>query len=260
MSYCAISVSNGQNLITLNAEKDFVLVGDSPKYVCTVYQTAEFLIENPLNWEKRGRDGSKLVISVLANVEEGLASEFELQLATTDNSISFTLSFLEGIKEEYDGYFACVLYKRWNATVLTEKKVDVHVIKTIKKTEFVIADHLQTADGKPDFAIRLEEGTYNPICKTEGSNPPAVVKIYLGNTELMGYPKVEVQNTSSNQPQRVYNVEKRVTIRLDINDNNKILKCVVQVIADTKCIMRAEMLYQLKVLNSKYQTVRLYLY
>lgn len=83
-------------MLTLDKQKDFVLVGASPQYKCTVNKNANFLIGNPLKWEKRGRDGSKVVISVLANVEAGLAEEYNVQLDTTDSAMSFTLSFKQG--------------------------------------------------------------------------------------------------------------------------------------------------------------------
>ncbi|XP_076094391.1 uncharacterized protein LOC143065009 [Mytilus galloprovincialis] len=244
---CALmSVSNGNDMLTLDKQEDFVLVGASPKYKCTVNQNANFLIGNPLKWEKRGRDGSKVVISVLANVEAGLATEYNVQLDTTDNAMSFTLSFKQGIKEDYDGHFACVLYNKSN-TVLAEKSVDVHVIRTIQKTEFEIGDQKQTVSGEPALSIRLEEGTYKPICRTEGSNPAAVIKIYLGNTEEMGDPQVEVPDTSRTQPPIVYNVEKSATISLKPDDNDKILKCVAKVRDDDS--MKTEISYKLEVFS-----------
>lgn len=97
MSYNFILESNGQYQINLNSEKDFVLTGSSPMYVCTVYRNASFLIGNPLKWEKRGRNGSKLVISVLSNVEEGSASEYNVELESTENATTSTLSFLQGV-------------------------------------------------------------------------------------------------------------------------------------------------------------------
>ncbi|XP_071153372.1 uncharacterized protein [Mytilus edulis] len=91
------AVSNGQQYqVTLIKQEEFVMVGASPEYKCTVNQNANFLINNPLNWEKRGRDGSNVVISVLANVETGLEDEYNVQLDVTDFSHSFTLSFRQG--------------------------------------------------------------------------------------------------------------------------------------------------------------------
>ncbi|XP_063421653.1 uncharacterized protein LOC134706555 [Mytilus trossulus] len=247
---CALmSVSNGNDMLTLDKEKEFVFVGASPQYKCTVNKNANFLIGNPLKWEKRGRDGSKVVISVLANVEAGLADEYNVQLDTTDNAMSFTLSFKQGIKEDHDGHFACVLYNKSN-TVLAEKMVDVHVIQTIKKTEFEIEGlegQKQTVSGEPALSIRIEEGTYKPICRTEGSNPAAVIKIYLGNTEEMGDPQVEVPDTSRTNPPPVYNVEKSVTISLKPDDNNKILKCVAMVRDDDS--LKTEISYKLEVFS-----------
>ncbi|VDI51300.1 Hypothetical predicted protein [Mytilus galloprovincialis] len=237
--------SNGQYQINLNSEKDFVLTGSSPMYVCTVYRNASFLIGNPLKWEKRGRNGSKLVISVLSNVEEGSASEYNVELESTENATTSTLSFLQGMKLEYDGHFACVLYNQSNV-VLAEKKVDVHVIQPIKRFKFKIADQLVTKIDEPAFAIRLEDGFYNPVCKTEGSNPPTIVKIYFDNTEYLGEQIVKIDN-SGNQSSTLYNVEKRVTIKLRPNENDKILKCVAQVNTDITII--AEMSYQLTVFS-----------
>lgn len=97
MSYNFILESKGQYQINLNTEKDFVFAGSFPMFVCTVYQNASFLIVNPLKWEKRGRNGSKLVISVLANVEEGSASEYNVELESTENATTLTFSFLQGV-------------------------------------------------------------------------------------------------------------------------------------------------------------------
>lgn len=72
-------------------------VGDTPSYSCTVQENANFLIGNPLRWEKVGRNGSTLNISVLVNVEIGLASEYSVELDTTDNTMKFILHFLQGM-------------------------------------------------------------------------------------------------------------------------------------------------------------------
>ncbi|VDI32335.1 Hypothetical predicted protein [Mytilus galloprovincialis] len=239
-------LSNGQQYqVTLIKQEEFVMVGASPEYKCTVNQNANFLINNPLNWEKRGRDGSNVVISVLANVETGLEDEYNVQLDVTDFSHSFTLSFRQGIKDEYDGHFACVLYNKSN-TVLAEKAVNIHVIRTIQKTEFEI-DTKQTVSGEPALYIILEEGVHKPICRTEGSNPAAVVQIYLDDTLLVGDPQVEVPDISRTKPPLVYNVEKTVIINLKLNDSNKILKCVAKVHDDDT--MKTEISYKLEVLR-----------
>ena len=83
--------------LSINKIQDYVHVGDTPSYSCTVQENANFLIENPLRWEKVDRNGSTLNISVLANVEAGPASEYGLQLDTTDNSMKFILYFLQGM-------------------------------------------------------------------------------------------------------------------------------------------------------------------
>ncbi|CAC5412854.1 unnamed protein product [Mytilus coruscus] len=113
--------------LSINKEQDYVHVGDTPRYSCTVQENANFLIGNPLKWEMVGSNGSNLVISVLTNVEEGLASEYMVQLDTGDNSMTFTLIFLQGIKKEYDGFFVCALYDK-NGVVLAKTKVEVNVI------------------------------------------------------------------------------------------------------------------------------------
>lgn len=90
-------MSNGQRYqLTLNKQEDFVLVGASPKYTCTVNLNANFLITNPLKWEKRGRDGSNVIISVLANIEAGLEQEYNVQPDVADFTQSFTLSLMQG--------------------------------------------------------------------------------------------------------------------------------------------------------------------
>lgn len=127
------------------------------------------------------------------------------------------------------------------------------VTEPIKRFKFKIADQLVTKIDEPAFAIRLEDGFYNPVCKSEGSNPPAIVKIYFDNTEYLGEPQIVKKDNSRNQSSILYNVEKRVTIKLRPNENNKILKCVAKVNTDITII--AEMSYQLTVFSSKYQHV-----
>jgi hypothetical protein len=43
-------------------------------------------IEHPIQWERHGRDGSKEVISVLANVESVLDTEYHVKLITSANN------------------------------------------------------------------------------------------------------------------------------------------------------------------------------
>jgi hypothetical protein len=47
------------------------------------------------------------------------------------------------------------------------------------KMEFRLDTQKQDDVGRPPMNIRLEEGTYNSLCKTEGSNPAADIKIFL---------------------------------------------------------------------------------
>lgn len=92
-------MSNCQYQVTLDAEKEYLMVGSNPRYRCGVNQNANFLIRNPLRWEKRRRDGSILLISILANVEPGVTTRhiYYVQLDTTDHWMYFTLSFLSGM-------------------------------------------------------------------------------------------------------------------------------------------------------------------
>lgn len=86
--------------VTVTPEHVNVDVGANPTFTCSVKKAANFLIEHPIKWERHGRDGSKEVISVLANVESVLQTEYNVQLITADNSnvgMSFSLSFLEGL-------------------------------------------------------------------------------------------------------------------------------------------------------------------
>ncbi|VDI50977.1 Hypothetical predicted protein [Mytilus galloprovincialis] len=122
-----VTVAYNRYGLSINKIQDYVHVGDTPSYSCTVQENANFLIENPLRWEKVDRNGSTLNISVLANVEAGPASEYGLQLDTTDNSMKFILYFLQGIKTEYDGFFVCALYNK-SGVLLAKAQVEVNVI------------------------------------------------------------------------------------------------------------------------------------
>ncbi|CAC5399789.1 unnamed protein product [Mytilus coruscus] len=82
---------------------------------------------NPLRWEKVGRDGSRLKISTLANVEEGQLRKYNVLLYENNTYMTFKLSFLQGITETDDGFLYCVQYGK-NDIVLAERKVEVNVI------------------------------------------------------------------------------------------------------------------------------------
>jgi hypothetical protein len=75
-------------------------VGAYPTFTCSVKKPANFLIIHPIQWERHGRDGSKEVISVLANVDLALHAEYNVQLITTTNNndgLSFSLTFPQGL-------------------------------------------------------------------------------------------------------------------------------------------------------------------
>ena len=74
-------------------------VGANPTFICSIERAANFLIEHPIKWERHGRDGSKEVISVLANVETVFNTEYNVQLITSPNNagMSFSLTFLQGL-------------------------------------------------------------------------------------------------------------------------------------------------------------------
>ena len=75
-------------------------VGAHPTFTCTIKKAANFLIEHPIKWERHGRDGSKEIISVLANVESVLDTEYHVQLIRTPNhndGESFSLRFPQGL-------------------------------------------------------------------------------------------------------------------------------------------------------------------
>ncbi|VDI79813.1 Hypothetical predicted protein [Mytilus galloprovincialis] len=58
------------NRLIVDKEQDYVHVGDKPEYSCSVRGKITFLIANPVIWEKSSSDGSRVKISVLANVEK----------------------------------------------------------------------------------------------------------------------------------------------------------------------------------------------
>ena len=75
-------------------------VGAHPTFTCAIKKAPNFLIEHPTKWERHGRDGSKEVISVLANVESVLDTEYHVKLITSANNnddMSFSLTFPQGL-------------------------------------------------------------------------------------------------------------------------------------------------------------------
>jgi hypothetical protein len=77
-----------------------VNVGAKPTFTCSVKKAANFLIEHPIKGERHGRDSSKEVISVLANVESVLDTEYHVKLITSPNNnagMSFSLTFPQGL-------------------------------------------------------------------------------------------------------------------------------------------------------------------
>ncbi|XP_052079245.1 uncharacterized protein LOC127717583 isoform X1 [Mytilus californianus] len=116
-----------RNWLVIDKEQDYVHVGDKPEYSCSTKNDVQFLIGNPLRWEKVGRDGSRIKISTLANVEEGQLRKYNVLLYTNNTYMTFKLSFPQGITETDEGFLYCVQYDK-NDIVLFERRVEVHVI------------------------------------------------------------------------------------------------------------------------------------
>ena len=98
--------------------------------------------------------------------------------------------------------------------------------------------------GNSPTNIRLEEGTYNSLCKTEGSNPAADIKIFLDDVEQTGV-ITTLEDKDRTEPPQAWNVENRITLTLKPMDTNKILKCVAMV--NKESLMKKEMSYKLDV-------------
>ncbi|XP_052104699.1 uncharacterized protein LOC127737808 isoform X3 [Mytilus californianus] len=126
----SFSVANAEIHLMLNTEHINVQIGDKPDLQCYTEESASFLIMNPLTWQKIDRDGSKLKISTFANVETRFEQEYDIEIDTNATGLIFTLQFLQGIKEEHDGFFSCAIHSQ-NDQVLAEKSVEVSVIPTI---------------------------------------------------------------------------------------------------------------------------------
>ncbi|XP_052104698.1 uncharacterized protein LOC127737808 isoform X2 [Mytilus californianus] len=126
----SFSVANAEIHLMLNTEHINVQIGDKPDLQCYTEESASFLIMNPLTWQKIDRDGSKLKISTFANVETRFEQEYDIEIDTNATGLIFTLQFLQGIKEEHDGFFSCAIHSQ-NDQVLAEKSVEVSVILAI---------------------------------------------------------------------------------------------------------------------------------
>ncbi|XP_063429737.1 uncharacterized protein LOC134712276 [Mytilus trossulus] len=123
----SFSVANAVTHLELNTDHINVQIGDKPDLQCYTEESANFLIMNPLTWQKIDRNGSKLRVSTLANVETRFEQEYDIRLEANATGLIFTLQFLQGIKEEHDGFFSCEIHSQ-NDQVLAEKSVEVSVI------------------------------------------------------------------------------------------------------------------------------------
>ena len=112
------------------------------------------------------------------------------------------------------------------------------------KMEFRLDAKKQVNVGNSPMDIRLEEGTYNSLCKTEGSNPAADIQIFLDDVEQTGA-ITTLEDKDRIEPPQVWNVENRITLTLNPMHTNKILKCVAMVNKET--LMKKEMSYKLDV-------------
>lgn len=112
------------------------------------------------------------------------------------------------------------------------------------KLEFKLDTKKQSNVGNRPMDIRLEEGTYNSLCKTEGSNPAADIKIFLDDVEQTGA-ITALEDKDRIEPPQAWNVQNAITLTLKPMHKNKILKCVAMVNKDT--LMKRELSYKLNV-------------
>jgi hypothetical protein len=98
--------------------------------------------------------------------------------------------------------------------------------------------------GNPPVPIRLEEGNYNSLCKTEGSNPATDIQFFLDDVEETGV-ITALEDKDRTEPPPAWNVENTIILTLNPTHTNKILKCVAMVSKDTS--MKKEMSYKLDV-------------
>ncbi|XP_071165096.1 uncharacterized protein [Mytilus edulis] len=126
----SFSVANAVIHLELNTQHIHVQIGDKPDLLCYTEESATFLVMNPLTWQKIDRNGSKLRLSTFTNVESRFEHEYDIKLDANATGLIFTLQFLQGIKEEHDGFFSCEIHSQ-NDQVLAEKSVEVSVIPAI---------------------------------------------------------------------------------------------------------------------------------
>ncbi|XP_071165100.1 uncharacterized protein [Mytilus edulis] len=129
----SFSVANAVIHLELNTQHIHVQIGDKPDLQCYTEESATLLVMNPLTWQKIDRDGSKLRLSTLTNVESRFEHEYDIKLDANATGLIFTLQFLQGIKEEHDGFFSCEIHSQ-NDQVLAEKSVEVSVIPITNPT------------------------------------------------------------------------------------------------------------------------------
>ncbi|XP_052079247.1 uncharacterized protein LOC127717583 isoform X3 [Mytilus californianus] len=173
-----------RNWLVIDKEQDYVHVGDKPEYSCSTKNDVQFLIGNPLRWEKVGRDGSRIKISTLANVEEGQLRKYNVLLYTNNTYMTFKLSFPQGITETDEGFLYCVQYDK-NDIVLFERRVEVHVID---RPERYCADRSndcsKVKDQCNDHTIKqICQSTCN-VCDANGCNSTLVSSALSKNLVL----------------------------------------------------------------------------
>ena len=112
------------------------------------------------------------------------------------------------------------------------------------KMEFILYTRKQVNVGNSPEKISLEEGTYNSLCKTEGSNPATDIQIFLEDVEQPGA-ITALEDKYRTEPPQSWNVENKINLTLTPMHTNKILKCVAMLNKDTS--MKKEMSYKLDV-------------
>ena len=117
-------------------------------------------------------------------------------------------------------------------------------LEMFSKMEFRLDTQKQVDVGRPPMNIALEEGTYNTLCKIEGSNPAADIKIFLDDVEKTGV-ITTLEDKDRTEPPQAWNIENKITLTLNPMHKNKILKCVAMV--NKESLMKKEMSYKLDV-------------
>lgn len=212
--------------LTVDHSQLFVKQGDTVNLSCRTDQNAQFLISNPIHWEKVGRDGSRVVIATLANVVESLKDQYLITLPSAQEGMTFILSIKNGAEFDDDGYFKCII-KDAGGSVIAEAQTEVIVLKNMDKMTFELDSLSIDQTYTRAEPIYLEEGDYEPICKAMGSNPESVIKMYLNDMEIgADVTLVSVEDKTRTSAPRVFNTEKKVLLKLTPDDKDKILKCV----------------------------------